>query len=127
MNLYSYFIRLETVLHGRQDIDVEKSALDVTPEGLKFKCDLRFPDGSCLIVSELVEQLGTRRINCIDYKFHYQDAGENLIFRYDNAPHHPHIPTFPDHKHEGDTIVEAEPPDMSDVLAEIDASIYTDE
>ncbi len=95
MNLYSYFIRLETVLHGRQDIDVEKSALDVTPEGLKFKCDLRFPDGSRLIVSEFVEQLGTRRINRIDYKFLIiTDSGEAAIFsmsrRYPTQRHRGH-------------------------------------
>ena len=127
MNLYSYFVRLESVLRSRQEIQVENSSFDVTPEGTKFECQLRFYDGSRLVISELVEEVRKRAIHRIDYKFHYQDADGNLIFRYDNAPHHPHIPTFPDHKHEGDAIVEAEPPDLSDVLAEIDAIIYTDE
>ncbi len=30
--------------------------------------------------------------------------GEKVILRYDNAPHHPHIETFPHHKHESDEI-----------------------
>ncbi|MCE4626366.1 MAG: DUF6516 family protein [Desulfurococcales archaeon] len=30
--------------------------------------------------------------------------GENAILRYDNAPHYPHIETFPHHKHENDRI-----------------------
>ncbi|MCE4601077.1 MAG: DUF6516 family protein [Desulfurococcales archaeon] len=30
--------------------------------------------------------------------------GGKVILRYDNAPHHPHIETFPHHKHEDDKI-----------------------
>jgi hypothetical protein len=55
-----------------------------------------------------------------------QDADGNLIFRYDNAPHHPHLSTFPAHKHVGSSVIDAEPPDLNDVLAEIDAIIYPD-
>lgn len=33
------------------------------------------------------------------YSYHYQSATDQLIFRYDNAPHHHNIPTFPKHKH----------------------------
>ena len=29
---------------------------------------------------------------------------EKVVLRYDNAPHHPHIKTFPHHKHENDEI-----------------------
>ncbi len=31
--------------------------------------------------------------------------GERLVLRYDNAPHHPYIETFPHHKHEQDRVV----------------------
>ncbi len=57
MNLYSYFVRLEAALRFRQEIGVENSAFDVTPEGTKFDCELRFYDGSRLVISELVEQV----------------------------------------------------------------------
>ncbi len=30
--------------------------------------------------------------------------GKKIILRYDNAPHHPYIETFPHHKHENDEI-----------------------
>ncbi|MEB3860206.1 MAG: DUF6516 family protein [Desulfurococcales archaeon] len=30
--------------------------------------------------------------------------GEKIVLRYDNAPHHPYIETFPHHKHENDEI-----------------------
>ena len=34
--------------------------------------------------------------------------------------------TFPAHKHVGNFLVEAEPPDLNDVLAEIDGIVYCD-
>jgi hypothetical protein len=45
-------------------------------------------------------------------------------FRYDNSPHHPHLATFPSHKHMEDAVIEAEAPDLTDVLREVDAMIY---
>jgi hypothetical protein len=33
------------------------------------------------------------------YRFHYTDIKKNIIFRYDNAPHHKELSDFPFHKH----------------------------
>ncbi len=43
---------------------------------------------------------------------------------YDDAPHHRQLPFFPYHKHIGNSVVSAEPPDLVDVLREIDDLIY---
>jgi hypothetical protein len=43
----------------------------------------------------------------------------NLIFRYDNVPHHREITTFPDHKHHSDTVVESASVDLRQVMEEI--------
>jgi len=38
-----------------------------------------------------------------DYSYHWERRGQSgEIFRWDNAPHHAHISTFPDHFHKGD-------------------------
>jgi len=37
-----------------------------------------------------------------DYSFHWQRGGK--FIRFDNAPHHKQLETFPDHKHENDEI-----------------------
>ena len=37
--------------------------------------------------------------NEIDYRFHYMDKNMNLISRWDSAPHHPEIKSFPYHLH----------------------------
>jgi hypothetical protein len=44
---------------------------------------------------------------------------KQLIFRYDNAPHHPEIVTYPHHKHTPTAIELASPPHLVQVLQEI--------
>jgi hypothetical protein len=45
-----------------------------------------------------------------------------LIFRYDDTPHHTELDSFPHHKHIADegTVERADPPDLADVLSEIE-------
>ncbi len=126
MSLYHYLVRLETVLDSRQDIDVEVLQIDVITIGVKFKSEVSFYDASRLSIVEELEAVGKRNFKRVNYKFHYQDKAGSLIFRYDNAPHYPHLSTFPAHKHIGHTVVEAEPPDLNEVLAEIAAIVYPD-
>jgi len=126
MNLYQYLVRLETVLHARRDIKIELFQVDVTTVGARLKGELRFSDGSRLSFSEQLEQTGRRDFRRLSHRLNYLNKDSQFIFRYENSPHYPHLPTFPAHKHVGDSAVEAEPPDLSDVLAEIDAIIYRD-
>jgi hypothetical protein len=46
--------------------------------------------------------------------------GDVMIVRWDNAPHHRGISTFPCHKHIGREIVGSEEMQISDVLAELE-------
>ncbi len=43
----------------------------------------------------------------------------DLIWRYDNVPHHREIATFPDHKHYPDAIVESKTVDLRKVIEEV--------
>jgi len=43
----------------------------------------------------------------IAYSYHYQDKEKVLIFRYDNAEHHPEISSYPHHKHIPKSNIEA--------------------
>ncbi|OQY59533.1 MAG: hypothetical protein B6245_06145 [Desulfobacteraceae bacterium 4572_88] len=104
MDIYGYVTRLETVLRSRKDIEVEMLTIRWTGSGAKLRGEVRFCDNSRLSFFEMMQEVGKRKIRHTKYRFHYQDAGENLIFRYDNAPHHPHLSTFPDHKHMGNTV-----------------------
>lgn len=124
MSLYSYLARLEDTLRSRRDIDLEYLHLTLMTIGAVIKAEIRFYDGSRLSMVEELEKAGLRDVERIAYKFHYWRADGTLVFRYDNSPHHPHLATFPSHKHAGDSIVEAEAPDLADVLREIYTMIY---
>ena len=62
----------------------------------------------------------------VRYSHHYKRAGGTLVFHCENAPHHPGPPGFPEHKHGGSNVVPAPAPDLSQVLGEIDQSVYPD-
>lgn len=57
------------------------------------------------------------------YSFHYRDRQGQMFFRYDNAPHHSELHSFPDHKHIVNSTVSARPQTIKDVLNEITAII----
>lgn len=101
------------------DIALDKRGPDL---GL-IRADLHFADGSLLHFRELVdvEQSPARLM----YSYHYQKGDASLVFRYDDTRHHPELPTFPHHKHEGpeERAVSSGPPDLASVLLEIEARI----
>lgn len=79
---------------------------------------LYLKSGHQLYVAEFVvlEAYVTR----LKYRYHLQHADGVLVARWDNAPHHPTVPTFPDHKHAAAGSIEPSPPmDLASVLAEI--------
>ena len=55
----------------------------------------------------------------VKYRYQYMDAEQFLIFRYDNAPHHPDITTFPHHKHDRNNVIASVEPTLYEVLLEI--------
>ena len=126
MTVGSYLTRLENTLRSRQDYEIEQMLSDTFSTGALFRARLRFYDNSTLYAAEELESLGQREVERIEYAFHYQRADGTLIFRYDNSPHYPNLPTFPNHKHTPDGVIATEPPDLADVLREIDALLYAD-
>ncbi len=72
---------------------VESSAT-VEKYGFKFfKMKLRLIDGSSLRIWEKMLENTLQR-----YSYYWLDELDNQIIGWDNAPHHPDIETFPDHK-----------------------------
>ncbi len=53
------------------------------------------------------------------YKYNFRKKNNSLIFRYDNAPHHPSIENFPHHKHLLDKIIACNEPNLLQVFSEI--------
>ena len=56
------------------------------------------------------------QITAIDYRYHFQDGRNNLIFRYDNTPHSPDLSSSPHHKHFADRVVSCNQPNIAMVI-----------
>lgn len=55
----------------------------------------------------------------LKYRYQYMDPEQVLVFRYDNAPHHRYIRTFPHHKHGPNQVADSFEPTLYEVLLEI--------
>ena len=85
-----------------RDIEIIRRTLRNTEweKVLHYRYRVFLTDGCLLEMSErLVERRG--RVTTTKYRHHWQDREGRLRKRWDNAPHHPEIDTFPDHLHDG--------------------------
>jgi hypothetical protein len=89
----------------------------LTSERANLRIRLRFQSGSLLEINEaIIVENGALKM--LGYRYHFQRASNELVFRYDNTPHFPDLPSFPHHKHLGNTVVAASKPDLLEVLQE---------
>ena len=58
------------------------------------------------------------QVTQIDYRYHFQDEKNQIIFRYDSTPHFPDLATFPHHKHLPDVVIAADKPALIQVFQE---------
>jgi hypothetical protein len=85
-----------------------------------LRCRVFMWDDSYLDIYELVSTELGYPVR-VQYAYTYVRAGRR-VFRYDNAPHHPEIVSYPHHKHIGaaDRLAPADQPSLNQVLAEIE-------
>lgn len=60
-----------------------------------FSAKATLRDSSLLYIRELTTKADTK------YSYHWQARVGKLLCRWDNAPHHRAVQTFPHHKHQG--------------------------
>jgi hypothetical protein len=88
---------------------------------MEFRMRLKLVDSSILEITEIfVFDLNKRK-----YSFQWMDENYGLKIRWDNAPHHRQITTFPHHKHieQEDNIHESEEPTVEEILELIRSEI----
>lgn len=77
-----------------------------------------FIDGSVICFVEFVNV--KEAIEKYKYSYNYQDKYRKTVFRYDMAPHHRKLQTFPHHKHlSSGEVINALEPDLKNILDEI--------
>jgi hypothetical protein len=91
---------------------------EVQGESGLFRYRLTTQNGDLLEVFERFE-IEQQYVIVSKYSYHWQRADGQLIKRWDNAPHHPEVPTHPDHLHDGDenNVLSYAPVKLTDVLS----------
>lgn len=68
---------------------------------------------------DFVEVKDTDVVIKVKYRYQCMNEKQALLFRYDNAPHHREIHTFPHHKHSPHQIEESAEPTLYEILLEV--------
>jgi hypothetical protein len=96
--LVRYLKEIEDSVGDLQECYVELYEEEfLTPERVDLRIRVRYYNGCLLEINESVVQ--RERLEHLGYRYHFQDKKNELIFRYDNTPHFPNLPDFPQHKH----------------------------
>jgi hypothetical protein len=94
-------------------LDFEVLEFRTWEDGFYFKIKIVIQDGSVLFAREFYNQ------NERHFSYHWQSSEGNLLIRWDDAPHHRHLSTFPYHKHIGESVTASLPISLTQVLEEI--------
>jgi hypothetical protein len=107
---FAPFIATHDILARRSDAHI-----------VQVKARIVFVDDSLLVYTDIAILTEERR----KYSFQWMNSDGTLRIRWDNAPHYPHIATYPHHQHIGDETSVQDSPEMTldDVLAVITATL----
>jgi hypothetical protein len=111
-----------TASHLVRDIEIDDEF--ITSVSGFLDCMVEMIDGSTLYVTEYFTISG-ENIKRDKYSYHLQKKGE-FIIRWDNAPHHRELSTFPYHTHDKDGVHESKEMTMDEILNEIFEKFLSD-
>lgn len=116
--LADYLDRIEKAIVTLNDVYIERYEEEIlTPQRVNLRVRVRFIKGHLLEINEaIVAEIDGLR--WLDYRYHYQDEKNSLIFRYDSTPHFPDLPSFPHHKHLPEEVIASSKPDLFKVIKE---------
>ena len=78
----------------------ERSVTCLGQNAARMAASVEYEDGSRLAV-RLVVNTSSDYPDWNRYSFQYMSEEAETVFRYDDSDHHPELPNFPHHKHEG--------------------------
>ena len=116
--LTQYLDSVEAVVRKLKDAYVERYEEEILAfNRINLRIRVRFKTGHLFELNEaaIVRNDQFKRLN---YRYHFQDSQNNLIFRYDNTPHFPDLESFPHHKHLTNDVVSSDEPSVASVIEE---------
>lgn len=119
MNAREYYLSVQAVVgQSRLVISNALSFNEIDENECYVRGTLMLINGWNLHIAEYV--ITVPYVTRLKYRYQLQQSDGKLVARWDNAPHHKHISTFPDHRHDELEIVFPSPPmDVPKVLAVI--------
>lgn len=116
--LSDYLNQIEQAIFQCENVYVERYEEEIlTSQRANLRIRLRFNQGYLLEINEAIVITGDQ-LDFLDYRYHFQDERNCLIFRYDSTPHFPNLSTFPHHKHLPDNVISSRKPEIIQVLKE---------
>ena len=117
-SLTRYLQRVEDAVKTIEGAHVERYEEELLSEDrINLRIRIRFKSGELLEINEAVISEGGE-INHLNYRYHFQDKRNKLIFRYDNTPHFPNFDSFPHHKHLLKEVISSKHSDLIEVIKE---------
>ncbi|MBI1929265.1 hypothetical protein HYR99_34095 [Candidatus Poribacteria bacterium] len=114
--IQAYFAQIKVLIDGYAGanfvLDVKLSFESRPGEQGYLTGSMTFVDGSVLHFREFLDTIG-ENVDKVMYTYHYQNASNQFIFRYDNARHKPPLRSL-EHKHLPNQIVETPAPTLKD-------------
>lgn len=98
------------------------NAVQLSPGTGYVEGEITFVDGSRLVFFDFLRQVSAG-LDREKYRYHFMDNSNQLIFRYDNAAHHPVVTTFPHHKHTPTGVTDSPAPSFAPVLVEVERHV----
>jgi hypothetical protein len=116
--LTQYLREIETAVQAITNCHVERYQEEIlSSDRANLRIRIRFSNGCLLEINEAVV-VENQTLQTLGYRYHLQDSQNRLIFRYDDTPHFPNLPTSPHHKHEPAQVIATAKPTVVKVLEE---------
>jgi len=116
--LSKYLNKVEGAVRNLQGAYVERYEEEIlTADRINLRIRIRFQTGHMPEINESI--IGEKsQIIHLGYRYHFQDAKNNMVFRYDNTPHFPELDSYPHHKHFYDGVIPFDQPSIVEVIDE---------
>lgn len=116
--LCDYLNQVEQAIVQCENAYVERYQEEIlTSQRANLRIRLRFKQTHLLEINEAIV-ITDNYLEFLDYRYHFQDEKNNLVFRYDSTPHFPNLSTFPHHKHLPNDVISCHKPEITQVLKE---------
>ncbi|MEH1808281.1 toxin TumE [Nostoc sp.] len=116
--LSDYLNQVEQAIVQCPNLYVERyEEENLTSLRVNLRIRLRLAQTHLLEINEAIV-ITDNQLEFLDYRYHFQDERNCLVFRYDSTPHFPDISTFPHHKHLPNDVISSQKPEIIQVLKE---------